>query len=84
MKNTRPFEGIVSVNSSDQLSDQTRLSILSWISGPKRGKVADSMVWSFHVILVQEAELNFHGIGQQVRRSTRVPICSFCCQENTF
>ena len=40
MQDTRPFVGIVSV----RLSDQTRLSIRYWNAGPKRGKVADSIV----------------------------------------
>ena len=54
MKDTRPFAGIVSVKSSDELSDQTRLSLLSWHAGPERGKAANSVVGSFHVTLLQE------------------------------
>ena len=69
MKDARPFEGIVSDKSSSELSEQERLSILSWNAGPQRGKVANSMVGSFHVITVQEAETDHHEIitngGQQ-------------------
>ena len=43
---------IVSVKSIDELCVQTRLSILSWNAGPRGGKVANSVVGSFHVILL--------------------------------
>ena len=46
MKDARPFEEFVSVKNSDELSDQKRLSILSWTAGPKRGKVAKASDWS--------------------------------------
>ena len=57
--------GTVSAKSSGELSDQKRLSILSWNAGPKRRKVANGAVGavgSFHVIPVQEAESHFHEI----------------------
>ena len=49
----RPIERIKVEQFSDGLSDQTRLSILSWDAGLKRGKVTDSVVGSYHVILGQ-------------------------------
>ena len=63
MKDTWPFEGIVSVKSSDERSDQTSFSVLSWNAGPKRGKVANSEVGPFHVTLVQEAQSHFHEVA---------------------
>ena len=65
MKNTRPFEGNVSEQISCGLSDQTRLSMLSWNARPKRGKVANSVVGSYHVILLQEAESHFQDITKK-------------------
>ena len=62
MRDVRPFEWIVSDKSSSELSDQKRLSILSWTAGPKGGKVANSMVGSLHIILLQEAETHDHEI----------------------
>ena len=59
-KEAMPHERIVSDKSSSEPSDQKRLSIQSWKAGPKRGKVANSMVGSFHVILVQRTE-SHHG-----------------------
>ena len=44
MKDERPFEGTVSDKSSHDLSDQKRLSILSWNAGPMREEVTNSMV----------------------------------------
>ena len=44
MKDARPFHGILSDKSSSERSDHTRLSILGWNAGPKRGKVAYSVV----------------------------------------
>ena len=41
---------------------QKRLPILSWNAGPKRGKVANSIVGSFQVIFAQEAETVCHEI----------------------
>ena len=61
-KGARPFEGIVSDKSSDELREQMHSSILSWNAGPKRGNVTNGMVGSFHVMLVQEAETHFHEI----------------------
>ena len=58
---------------------QKRLSILSWNAGPRRG-IPDSIVGSFHVILVQEAETVCHDIAtraQQFHDNTRAPIRSF-------
>ena len=66
MKDTRPFEEIMSEQISDGLSDQTRLSVLRWTAGPKRGKVANSVVAPFHVILQQEAESHFHEIEKML------------------
>ena len=62
MKDARPFEGIVSDKRRSDLSDQTRLSILSWNVGPMGETVADSVEGSFHVIMVQEAETVCHEI----------------------
>ena len=62
VKDTRPFAGIVNVNSSDELSDQTRLSILSWNAGPERDRVAHCVVGSVHVPVLQEAESYFQEI----------------------
>ena len=56
MKDMRPFEGIITEQVSDQLSDQTRLSILSRNARLKRGKVTNNAVDSYNVILLQEAE----------------------------
>ena len=42
MKDTRPSEGIVSTESSGELSDQKRL--LSWSAGQKVAKLTNSMV----------------------------------------
>ena len=44
MKDTRPFEGII----PEQVSDQTGLSILSCNAGFKRGEVTNSVVVSYH------------------------------------
>ena len=62
MKDARLFEGIITDKNSSELSGQKRLSILSWNAGPKRGEVTSSMVASFHVIMVQEAETHNHEI----------------------
>ena len=51
MKDTRPFEGII----PEQVSDQTGLSILSCNAGFKRGEVI--------VILLQAAKSHFHEIA---------------------
>ena len=72
MKDMRPFEEIVSVKSSDERSDQTSFSVLSWNPGPKRGKVANSVVESFHVILVQEAQSHFHGVATSAEQQFHV------------
>ena len=56
MKDARKFEGILTDKNSSELSGKKRLSISSWNAGPKRGEVTSSMVGSFHVIMVQEAE----------------------------
>ena len=58
VKDTRQSDGIVSAERSGELSDQKRLQ--SWSAGQKIGKLTNSMVGSFHVILVQEAESHFH------------------------
>ena len=52
-----PFEGIV--KKSDELSDQTRLSVLNWNPAPKRGNIGNIVMRSLHVILLQEAESHF-------------------------
>ena len=62
IKDARPFEGIITEKNSSEPSGQKRLSILSWNAGPKRGEVTSSMVGSFHVIMVQEAETHYHEI----------------------
>ena len=72
MKDARPFKKIVSDKSSSELSEQKRLSILSWNAGPKRGKIANSMVGSFHVILVQEAQTQHHDIARSVEQQFHV------------
>ena len=41
---------------------ETTLDFLSWNAGPKRGEVTRSMVGSFHVIVVQEAQSHHHEI----------------------
>ena len=57
MKDARPFEGInTDKNSSELKWQETTLDFSSWNAGPKRGDVTSSMVGSFHVIMVQEAE----------------------------
>ena len=72
MKDTRPFDGIVSAKSSDELCDQTRLSILSLNAGPKGGQVDNSVVGSFHVILVQEAESHCREIVTRTEQQLHV------------
>ena len=73
MKDTRPFEGIVSVISSGELSDQKRLSVLSWnVRDRKRGEVSNSLVGSFHVIMVQEAESHYHEIAKNAEQQFRM------------
>ena len=62
MKDARPFEGILTDKNSSELGGQKRLSISSWNAGPKRGEVTSSMVGSFHVIMVQEAQTHYHEI----------------------
>ena len=62
MKDARLFEGIITDKNSSELSGQKRLSISSWNAGPKRGEVTSSMVGSFHVIMVQEAQTHYHEI----------------------
>ena len=68
MKNGKPLKGIVSVKIRDELGDQKRLSTSSWSVGPKRGEVANSMVGSVHVILVQEAETHFHDVTSNAKQ----------------
>ena len=63
MKNTRPLERIIAEQTSDWLKNQTRLSLLSWNAGPERGKVTSSVVDSFPVILLQEAQSHFQEIA---------------------
>ena len=62
MKDGRPFE----------LSDQKRLSNLGWNAGPKRDKVANSLVRSFHVVLVQEAETHHREIVTNAEQQLHV------------
>ena len=62
MKDARPFEGIITDKNSSELSGQKRLSIVSRNAGPKRGEVTSSMVGSFHVIIIQEAETHYHEV----------------------
>ena len=57
-----PFEGMV--KKSDELSDQTRLSILNWNPAPNRGNIGNSVMRSLHVILLQEAESHFMRLSQ--------------------
>ena len=73
MKDARPFEGEVSDRSSGELGKQQRSSILSWNAGPKRGEAANSMVGSFHVIMVQDT-LSRH----QNKRGATVPHLPQC------
>ena len=54
MKCVRNFEGNADCKSG--LNKQMRLSILSWNAGTKRGEVTKSMIGSFHVVIIQEAE----------------------------
>ena len=49
----RTFEG--NAESKGDLNKQMRLSILSWNAGTKRGEVTNSMIESFHVIIIEEA-----------------------------
>ena len=58
MKDVRPFEGIRGEEFSDGVRDQTRLSILSWNAGFQRGKITNSLVGSYHVIILQETRSN--------------------------
>ena len=46
MKDTWPFEGIVSVKSSDERNYQTSFSFLSWNAGPKEAKLQTAW-WDF-------------------------------------
>ena len=50
----RTFEG--NAECKGGLNKQMRLSILSWNAGTKRGEVTNSMIESFHVIIIEEAE----------------------------
>ena len=87
IKVSRPFQRIVSVKVSDELSDQKRFSILSWNAGPKRGNVANSVVGCYHVILVQEAESHYREIvtsaGQQFHVYQGADQLIFC-NKSTF
>ena len=57
------FEGIIGKQVSDGLSDQTRLSILSWNVGPRRGKTA---WWApFTLIPLEETESHFQEIAKK-------------------
>ena len=62
VKDARPFEGILTDKNSSELGGQKPLSVSSWNAGPNRGDVISSMVGSFHVIMVQEAETHYHEI----------------------
>ena len=61
-------EGCEAVRGDHHRQEQQRAewpetkSILSWNAGPKRGEVTSSMVRSFHVIMVQEAQTHYHEI----------------------
>ena len=76
------FEGIIGKQVSDGLSDQTRLSILSWNVGPRRGKVTNSVVGSFHVDSSRRDRVALPRDRKKMLRnnstSTRVPISSSC------
>ena len=55
----------------DGLGDQTRLSILSWNAGLKRGRVTNSVVGSYHVILLQ-AEWHFYEVTEIAAEHFRI------------
>ena len=61
MNDARPFEGI-NTDKKQQRAEwqETTLDFSSWNAGPKRGDVTSSMVGSFHVIMVQEAQSHHH------------------------
>ena len=56
----RTFEG--NAESKGDLNKQVRLSIFSWNAGTKRGEVTNSMIESFHVIIIEEAETHCNEI----------------------
>ena len=80
MKDISPCEEIIPEHASDRLKDPTRLSILSWNAGLKNGKVTNSVVGSYHVILLQK-QRDAWTISQKLQRnsfaSAKAQISSF-------
>ena len=52
------------MQASDRRCDQTRLSMLSWNAGLKKGKVTNTVVGSYHTLRLQESESDFDGIAE--------------------
>ena len=63
MKDVRPFEGIITRQVSDELSDQTHFSILNGNAGLKEAS-NKQRCGSYYVILLQEAESHFHEVRE--------------------
>ena len=57
-----PFDGFVPEQVGHGLSDQIRLSILSWNAGLLRSKETNSVVGAYHVIPLQESY--FHEVTE--------------------
>ena len=56
MKDIRTFEEVIAGQTGDRLKDQTRLSILNWNAGLRRGKVTRGVMGPHLVVRLQEAE----------------------------
>ena len=86
MEDIRPFDWIVSVKISDEQSDQTRLSILGWNAGQKRGNVARRVMGSFHVVLLRDAESHCHEIAASAEQQFHIQGADqllLCCMSLT-
>ena len=59
----------------DRLKDQRRLSIWRWSARLKRCKVTNSVVCSYHVILLQETESHLYEIAKIATEQFRIYHC---------
>ena len=66
MKSVRTFEE--NAECKGGLNQQMRLSILSWNAGTNRREVRNSMIGSFHVVIIQEAETHCNKIGKNAEQ----------------
>ena len=68
----KPVRGDRRRQEQQRAERQKRLAILSWNAGPKRGKTANCVVGSFHMILVQEAETHCHDIVTRAKQQFHI------------